>query len=87
MFPYLPRPGGGPFFAPASGRSIDAGLDRQDGGRIAEARKEADIPYDVNSAGKPVLVCYRESAPTQFGKLEKMTGDSIPPANSGYICR
>jgi hypothetical protein len=66
---------------------LHAGLDRQDGGRNAEALKESGIPFDVNSGGKPVVVRDRESAPAQSGKLENMTGDSIPLANSGYICR
>jgi hypothetical protein len=77
----------GYFFGRPAAEELYAGLDRQDGGRIAEALKESDISFAVNSDGKPVLVRDGESAPALFGKLENMTGDSIPPANSGYICR
>jgi hypothetical protein len=75
------------FFGRPAAEELYTGLDRQDGGRIAESLKESDISFAVNSDGKPVLVRDRESAPALFGKLKNMTGDSIPPANSGYICR
>jgi hypothetical protein len=77
---YSPDRVGGLFFAPASGRVLYAGLDRQDGGRIAEALKSPGIPFDVNSDGKPVLVRNRESA-SPARQTRKYDGKLDPPAN------
>lgn len=47
-----------------------AGLGRQDAGRI-EVLKESDIPFDVNSEGKPMLVRHGEMARARMLLAEK----------------
>ena len=74
----------GYFLSRPGSEVLYAGLDRQDIGRIAEALKEADIPFDVSADDGTVLVRYGETARARMLLAEKGLPNSPNAGNELY---